>query len=262
MNIQRLCILFVFMTMLPLSVKSQGFDWVYSWNTPFKSPTLFMGGYVGTGNSTENISTNSFSDIVSCCGFNDGTGNAFRVGFNAEYWFLGDYSFQAQVGYAFESMKSSSESKPVKILVLENNKHTPKTLNRTYQLSSSGATLDIGFIGKRRLFSSHFSIATGFALSVIMPESNETKVFTEYSVPDDNRIAPQTLSTTVPDEYIVRSSVLIRPLIRCEYDVSLAKGIYAKPFIQTDYTINSRVTNTDPWRSLTIVGGIAFMFGS
>ena len=176
MNIQRICILFVFLTVQPALVKSQGFDWVYSWNSPFKSPTFFIGGYVGTGISTEFIEKNSFSDVVSCCGFNDGTGNAFRVGFNAEYWFLGDYSLQGQVGYAFESMESRSESKPIQILIRENDKQTPKTLNRSYQLSNSESTLDIGFIGKKRLFSSHFSIATGFALSVIMPESNETKV--------------------------------------------------------------------------------------
>jgi len=94
-----------------------------------------------------------------------------------------------------------------------------------------------------------------------MPKSNETKVTTEYSL-ESSTIESKSYPTIIPDDNIIRSSVLIRPLIRCEYDLSLAKGIYAKPFIQTDYTINSRVTNSDPWRSLTIMGGIAFMFGS
>jgi hypothetical protein len=261
MKIQRVVILLLILTMQSSLVKAQGFDWVYSWNSPFKSPTLFIGGYIGTGTSIETIGKNSFSDVVSCCAFNDGTGTAFRVGFNAEYWVLGDYSLQAQVGYAFESMESRSQSKPSTILVLENNRHVPKTMNRTYILSNSGSNFDIGFIGKRKLFSSHFSIATGFSLSMIMPESNETKVMTEYSI-ESSDIESKTYPTIVPNDNIIRSSVLIRPLIRCEYDLPLARGIYAKPFIQTDYTINPRVTNTDPWRSLTILGGIAFMFGS
>ena len=261
MNIQRVVIVILVLTIQSPLVKSQGFDWVYSWNSPFKTPTLFIGGYIGTGTSNESIGKNSFSEVVACCAFNDGTGKSFRVGFNAEYWILGDYSIQAQVGYASESMESRSESKPSTILVRENDRHVPKTMNRTYSLSNSGSTLDIGFIGKRRLFSTHVSIATGFSLSMIMPKSNETKVTTEYSL-ESSSIESKSYPTIIPNDNIIRSSVLIRPLIRCEYDLSLAKGIYAKPFIQTDYTINSRVTNTDPWRSLTIVGGIAFMFGS
>ncbi|MGA1277431.1 MAG: hypothetical protein ACO30P_03295 [Candidatus Kapaibacteriota bacterium] len=241
------------------TIKSQGFDWVYSWNSPFKVPKLFIGAYVGPGISSECISDDVFSKEISCCKFDDGTGNTIRAGIMAEYWIAGDYSLQATLGYGSESMDFAAERSD-SILVLEKSgRFTPKNMKRIFDLAYTGQTVDFGLIGKTRIASTHFSIATGFSLSV--PVSAFDSLSTTYTVEGLSFTPEQRFPNTLTDDFVSRSAVLFKPMVRCEYDFAVQKGIYLKTYLQTDYTLNSRVTNPGNWRSFTMLGGIAIMLG-
>lgn len=242
------------------TIKSQGFDWVYSWNSPFKAPKLFIGAYVGTGISSECVSDDVFSKEISCCKFDGGTGNAIRTGIMAEYWIAGDYSLQATLGYGSESMDFAYE-KSDSILVLEKSgRYAPKNMKRIFDLAYTGQTVDFGLIGKTRIASTHFSIATGFSLSAPV-SAFEANIQTTYTVEGQEINLERTFPTKLTDELVSRSAVLFKPMVRCEYDIAVQKGIYLKAFLQTDYTLNSRVTNPGNWRSFTMLGGIAIMSG-
>lgn len=247
------------------NVQSQGFDWMYSWNSPNSIPKAYIGGYGTFGYSKECVEPNSFTELVSCCKFGNGSGSNYSFGLTGEYWIDGIYSLQAFVGFGGASMHFESEKKKDDILVFQNGKYTPKQLYRYYTLDHETESIDFGLIGKTRIASTHFSIATGLALSVLTAKSTSINTnfeidypsFSEDFSPEEKRIPSKNITL---DNV---SSVLIRPMIRCEYDLAIARGTYCKPFIQADYTLNSRtnVTNGDSWRSLTVLGGISILFG-
>ena len=240
-------------------VLSQGFDWVYSWNSPFKSPRVFIGAYGGAGISKECNSPNTFSDVVSCCKLSEGSGTTFKTGITAEYWILGTYSLQATVGYGKETSNFHNE-RADSILVLENKRYVPKKMTRSFDLTYSGHSLDLGLIGKTRIASTHISIATGFTCSFPTIFSFETNVNTTYKVDGLNLDLEKSYPEQIPNDLIKRSAVLFKPMIRSEYDIALQKGIYLKPYLQADYTLNSRITDA-PWNSWAVLCGISLLFG-
>lgn len=246
--------------LLAPNAQSQGFDWMYSWNSPNSIPKTYIGGYANKGISFEPIQPSSFSESVSCCEFGNGSGSNYSFGLIGEYWIDGIYSLQAFVGFGGASMDFESEKKDDSILVFQNGKYTPKQLSRYYTLDHEISSIDLGLIGKTRIASTHFSIATGLALSVLTAKSTSINTNFEIDYPsflDEEKRIPSNITL---DNV---TSVLLRPMIRCEYDLAIARGTYCKPFIQADYTLNSRtnVTNGDSWRSLTLLGGISILFG-
>ncbi|MFM8840050.1 MAG: outer membrane beta-barrel protein [bacterium] len=242
---------------------SQGFDWMYSWNSPNSIPKTYIGGYANKGISHESIQPSSFTELVSCCEFGDGSGSNYSFGLTGEYWIDGLYSLQAFVGFGDASMHFESGKKNDSILVFQNEKYTPKQLSRYYTLDHEISSFDLGLIGKTRIASTHFSIATGLALSVLTAKSTSITTNFEIDYPSFSEDFSEEEKRIPSDITLDVTSVLLRPMIRCEYDLAIARGTYCKPFIQADYTLNSRsdVTNGDSWRSLTVLGGISILFG-
>jgi len=238
---------------------SQGFDWMYSWNSPNSIPKTYIGGYANKGISHESIQPSSFTELVSCCEFGDGSGSSYSFGLTGEYWIDGLYSLQAFVGFGDASMHFESGKKNDSILVFQNGKYTPKQLSRYYTLDHEISSFDLGLIGKTRIASTHFSIATGLALSSLTKKV--TSINTNFEIEDPSFSTEERIPSNITLDNV--SSVLLRPMIRCEYDLAIARGTYCKPFIQADCTLNSRtdVTNGDSWRSLTVLGGISILFG-
>ena len=241
------------------NVLSQGFDWMYSWNSPNSIPKAYIGGYGTFGYSKECVEPNSFTELVSCCEFGDGSGSSYSFGLTGEYWIDGLYSLQAFVGFGNASMDFESEKVDDYILVFKDGKYTPMKLYRHYTLDHEISSIDFGLIGKTRIASTHFSIATGLALSALTRKI--TSINTNFEIVDPSFSTEERIPSNITLDNV--SSVLLRPMIRCEYDLAIARGTYCKPFIQADCTLNSRtdVTNGDSWRSLTVLGGISILFG-
>lgn len=239
---------------------SQGFDWIESWRLPSDSPDLFIGGYTGFGMNTEYVDARSFSDVLECCQFKDGSGSGYRVGLTGEYWLMGDFSLQAQVGYG-SSSASFNANRQDSILNKDptGEKNISLNLLRDYTLTSRIQSLELAMIAKKRLFASHFSLALGFLGAITLPNDSMHELEMKVSVPgiqlDREYYTPNEMV-----KGIEVSGFLFKPIFRCEYDIAIFNEAYIKPYIQTDITLNSRVTREDPWRSLTVLGGFSILF--
>lgn len=239
---------------------AQGFDWIKSWRLPSDSPNVFIGGYTGFGMNTAFVDARSFSDVLDCCAFNNGSGYDFRFGLAGEYWLMGDFSVQAQLGFGSSTARFNA-SRQDSILLIDSlsEKVTSHVLNREYTLISSIPSMELGLIAKKRLFASHFSIAFGFSGAITLPSESMHELELKVSVPGVE--LDRELYT--PNEMIKGidiTSFIFKPLIRFEYDIAMFNEAYMKPYIQTDITLNSRVTREDPWRSLSVLGGFSVLF--
>lgn len=243
---------------------SQGFDWIKSWRLPSDSPKLFIGGYMGFGMNTEYVDAGSFSDVLECCKFNDGSGNDIRFGLTGEYWLQGDISIQGQIGYGITSASFHAQRQDP-ILIPQNDRVEKVTLIRDYTLTSRIQSLELAMLAKHRLFSSHLSIALGFSGAFTLPNDSMHELKMRANVDRIELVSKEftpnqeyTSNTMVKDIEI--TSFLFRPILRLEYDLSIFNEIYVKPYIQADITLNSRVSRDDPWRSFTFLGGFSILF--
>lgn len=260
MKCMKHCIFGIIVLFSWQNANSQGFDWIESWRLPSDSPDLFIGGYTGFGMNTEYVNARSFSNVLDCCGFKDGSGSGYRVGLTAEYWLEGDFSLQAQVGYG-SSSASFNANRQDSILYKDptGEKNISYNLLRDYTLTSRIQSLELAMIAKKRLFASHFSVALGFLGAITLPNDSMHELEMKVSVPgiqlDRENYTPNEMV-----KGIEVSGFLFKPIIRCEYDIAIFNEAYIKPYIQTDITLNSRVTREDPWRSLTVLGGFSILF--
>jgi hypothetical protein len=242
------------------NANSQGFDWIKSWRLPSDSPDMFIGGYTGFGMNTEYVDARSFSDVLECCQFKDGSGYDFRIGLTGEYWLMGDVSLQAQIGFGSTSA-SFNANRQDSILIIDRTTEKARTeiLLREYTLTSRIQSLELAMIAKKRLFASHFSVALGFLGAITLPNDSMHELEMKVSVPgmqlDRENYTPNEMV-----KGIEVTGFIFKPIIRCEYDLSIFNDLYIKPYIQTDITLNSRVTREDPWRSLTVLGGFSILF--
>jgi hypothetical protein len=242
------------------NANSQGFDWIKSWRLPSDSPDMFIGGYTGFGMNTEYVDARSFSDVLECCQFKDGSGYDFRIGLTGEYWLMGDVSLQAQIGFG-STNASFNANRQDSILIIDRTTEKARTeiLLREYTLTSRIQSFELAMIAKKRLFASHFSVALGFLGAITLPNDSMHELEMKVSVPgmqlDRENYTPNEMV-----KGIEVSGFIFKPIIRCEYDLSIFNDIYIKPYIQTDITLNSRVTREDPWRSLTVLGGFSILF--
>lgn len=248
---------------LAQDTNAQGFSWLRSWRLPSDSPMIFYGVYSSYGQNTEYVNARSFSNVLDCCSFSDGTGNDMRMGITSEYWILGDFSLQGQLGYGTTSATFSSNRED-SILIFDERTQTfcPRLLRRAYTLNSTIQSLELSLIAKKRLFSSHFSIAMGLTAAYTLPSIDMHQL--ELRIGFDSLSLPLEQELYTPAEMVKDinvSGMLIKPIFRLEYDQETVKEMYVKPYIQADITLNSRVTRVDPWRSLTILGGISLFFG-
>ena len=260
MKCMKHCIFGIIVLFSWQNANSQGFDWIESWRLPSDSPDLFIGGYTGFGMNTEYVNARSFSNVLDCCGFKDGSGSGYRVGLTAEYWLEGDYSLQAQVGYG-SSSASFNANRQDSILYKDPTGEKNNSLNllRDYTLTSRIQSLELAMIAKKRLFASHFSVALGFLGAITLPNDSMHELEMKVSVPG----IQLDREYYTPNEMVKGIDVagfLFKPIIRCEYDIAIFNEAYIKPYIQTDITLNSRVTREDPWRSLTVLGGFSILF--
>jgi hypothetical protein len=260
MNCIKHCMFGIFFLFCLQKANSQGFDWVKSWRLPSDSPDIFIGGYSGFGMNTEYVNTGSFSDVLECCQFKSGSGYDFRVGLTGEYWLQGDFSMQAQIGFGSTTARFNA-SRQDSILYIDPADEKTKTdiLLRDYTLTSRIQSLELAMIAKKRILASHFSVAFGFLGAITLPNESMHELEMKASVPgvqlDREYYTPNEMV-----KGIEVSGFIFKPIIRCEYDLALFNDAYIKPYIQTDITLNSRVTNDDPWRSLTVLGGFSILF--
>jgi hypothetical protein len=254
-------IIFGIILLLPWQIaKSQGFDWIQSWRLPSSSPEMFIGGYIGLGMNTEYVDSQSFSDVLDCCQFSSGSGNDIRFGFAGEYWLVGDFSLQTQVGFGISSANfNASREDSILLIDPEDEKTEVRVINRDYTLRSKIQSLELAMIAKKRILSSHFSVALGFSGAFTLPNEHMHELEMKISSPTIQLDRPIYTSNEMV-RGIEISGFLFKPIIRCEYDISIFNESYLKPFIQSDITLNSRVTRDDPWRSLTILGGFSILF--
>ncbi len=260
MKCMKHCIFGIIVLFSWQNANSQGFDWIESWRLPSDSPDLFIGGYTGFGMNTEYVNARSFSNVLDCCGFKDGSGSGYRVGLTAEYWLEGDYSLQAQVGYG-SSSASFNANRQDSILYKDPTGEKNNSLNllRDYTLTSRIQSLELAMIAKKRLFASHFSVALGFLGAITLPNDSMHELEMKVSVPGI-QLEREYYTPNEMVKGIEVSGFLFKPIIRCEYDIAIFNEAYIKPYIQTDITLNSRVTREDPWRSLTVLGGFSILF--
>ena len=260
MKCMKHCIFGIILLFSWQNANSQGFDWIESWRLPSDSPDLFIGGYTGFGMNTEYVNARSFSNVLDCCGFKDGSGSGYRVGLTAEYWLEGDYSLQAQVGYG-SSSASFNANRQDSILYKDPTGEKNNSLNllRDYTLTSRIQSLELAMIAKKRLFASHFSVALGFLGAITLPNDSMHELEMKVSVPGI-QLEREYYTPNEMVKGIEVSGFLFKPIIRCEYDIAIFNEAYIKPYIQTDITLNSRVTREDPWRSLTVLGGFSILF--
>ena len=260
MKCMKHCIFGIIVLFSWQNANSQGFDWIESWRLPSDSPDLFIGGYTGFGMNTEYVNARSFSNVLDCCGFKDGSGSGYRVGLTAEYWLEGDFSLQAQVGYG-SSSASFNANRQDSILYKDPTGEKNNSLNllRDYTLTSRIQSLELAMIAKKRLFASHFSVALGFLGAITLPNDSMHELEMKVSVPGI-QLEREYYTPNEMVKGIEVSGFLFKPIIRCEYDIAIFNEAYIKPYIQTDITLNSRVTREDPWRSLTVLGGFSILF--
>ena len=260
MKCMKHCIFGIIVLFSWQNANSQGFDWIESWRLPSDSPDLFIGGYTGFGMNTEYVNARSFSNVLDCCGFKDGSGRGYRVGLTAEYWLEGDFSLQAQVGYG-SSSASFNANRQDSILYKDPTGEKNNSLNllRDYTLTSRIQSLELAMIAKKRLFASHFSVALGFLGAITLPNDSMHELEMKVSVPGI-QLEREYYTPNEMVKGIEVSGFLFKPIIRCEYDIAIFNEAYIKPYIQTDITLNSRVTREDPWRSLTVLGGFSILF--
>ena len=239
---------------------AQGFDWIKSWRLPSDSPDVFIGGYSGFGMNTEFVDARSFSDVLDCCDFNDGSGYDFRVGFAGEYWLMGDFSLQAQLGLA-TSTAHFKANRQDSILMIDSlsEKVTPYILHREYTLTSQIPSMELALIAKKRLFATHCSIAFGFSGAITLQSASKHELELKVQVPG-LQLNREYYTPTEMVRGIDITGFVLKPIIRVEYDMSIFNQAYLKPYVQTDITLNSRVTRDDPWRSLTVLGGFSVLF--
>lgn len=260
MNCVKHCMFGIIILFSLQKANSQGFDWVKSWRLPSDSPDIFIGGYSGFGMNTEYVNAGSFSDVLDCCQFKSGSGFDFRVGLTGEYWLQGDFSMQAQIGFGSTTARFNA-SRQDSILYIDPADEKTKTdiLLRDYTLTSRIQSLELAMIAKKRILASHFSVAFGFLGAITLPNESMHELEMKASVPgvqlDREYYTPNEMV-----KGIEVSGFIFKPIIRCEYDIALFNDAYIKPYIQTDITLNSRVTNDDPWRSLTVLGGFSILF--
>lgn len=254
------CIFGIILLFSLQNANSQGFDWIKSWRLPSDSPNVFVGGYSGFGMNTEYVDTRSFSDVLDCCQFKSGSGYDFRVGLTGEYWLLGDFSLQAQIGFG-STTASFNANRQDSILIIDPATEKAKTeiLLRDYTLTSRIQSLELAMIAKKRLFASHFSVALGFLGAITLPNESMHELEMKVSVPGE-QLDREYYTPNEMVNGIEISGFIFKPIIRCEYDIAIFNEAYVKPYIQSDITLNSRVTNEDPWRSLTIMGGFSILF--
>ena len=138
-------------------LNAQGFEWIRSWRLPSDSTNLFIGGYSGFGMNTEYVNAGSFSDVLECCGFKDGTGNDIRLGFTGEYWVQGDISLQGQIGLGITSANFNARRED-DLLYPTDTGLKRGILTRDYTLNSHIHSVELALIAKKRLFASHFQL--------------------------------------------------------------------------------------------------------
>jgi hypothetical protein len=254
------CIFGIILLFSLQNANSQGFDWIKSWRLPSDSPNVFVGGYSGFGMNTEYVDTRSFSDVLDCCQFKSGSGYDFHLGLTGEYWLLGDFSLQAQIGFG-STTASFNANRQDSILIIDPATEKAKTeiLLRDYTLTSRIQSLELAMIAKKRLFASHFSVAMGFLGAITLPNESMHELEMKVSVPG-KKFDREYYTPNEMVKGIEISGFIFKPIIRCEYDIAIFNEAYVKPYIQSDITLNSRVTNEDPWRSLTVMGGFSILF--
>jgi hypothetical protein len=183
-----------------------------------------------------------------------------RIGFTGEYWLQGDFSLQAQLGFGLTSASfNASIQDSILLLDPSTSLYLPVLLEREYTLQSKIQSLELAMIAKKRIFESHFSIALGFSGAITLPSDSMHTLEMRVNIPN-KEVGRSSYNPSDMVRDIQVSSFLFKPLIRFEYDVQFANQTYIKPYIQTDLTVNSRTFGSNSWRTLTVLGGISYLF--
>jgi hypothetical protein len=246
-------LLFLFLlSLLPLNLFSQGFDWQYSARLPEKSPIGFIGlsGDIGFTRNTGGI---SLIEIYSpCCKFESGTGTQYSVGLKGEYWYTSDIAIDVGLRYsrANSSFKSQTES-PFSTFILKTE----------FDFESSISNIQIDFGAKTRINESHFNVGASISFSYLI---GNNFTFKESVIsPSDFYFStnPPSQSRDIPLGSVgTLHNFNISPSINISYDLSLGLGIYATPSLNASYSLTS-VVKDESWRHLELSFGISIFRG-
>ncbi len=197
---------------------SQGFNWQYSYREPTQGPNLFIGGvadYLYFDHTGEFF---LFENETVCCPYKGGTGNGFRLGLKAEYWWQGNTAFNVSMSYVKAGGKFTSLQEYPRI------NNIIQVVEFAY--NSDLRYIEFDFAAKRRLFDSHFygEVALGFMYKVSDNSTHIERVVSPAELPFSDGSTER--------EFPYREISGLRkfnflPAINIGYDLNLGDNLYA-----------------------------------
>ncbi len=215
---------------------SQGFDWQYSYREPAQGPNLFAGVIADFAYYQHQGEFILFENETVCCPYEGGSGNGFKLGLQAEYWWKGDIAFNTSISYIKAGGKFTSLQEYPRI------NNIIQVVEFAY--NSDLRYLDFEFAGKKRLFESHLfaELALGFLFKLSDNSTHIERVISPAELP----FSDGSTEREFPYREIsgLRGFNLI-PGINIGYDVNLGHNLYASLSTGIQFPIMSQSSNNN-----------------
>lgn len=230
-------LLVIFLIFGSASLYSQGFDWQYSYREPAQGPDLFAGIVADFAYYDHSGEFFLFEDQTVCCPYKGGTGNGFRLGLKAEYWWQGDIAFNVSVSY----VKAGGE--------FTTRQEYPR-INNIIQVVEFAYNSDLRYFdfeiaSKKRLFDSHFfaEAAFGFLFKISDNSTHLERVISPAELPFTDGSTER--------EFPYREISGLRgfnviPAINIGYDLNLGSNLYASISTGLKFPVMSQ-TSKNSW---------------
>ncbi len=230
---------------------SQGFDWQYSIRFPSNSPKFFVGASSSKIFST-GTSDISFSELyIPCCSFSSPVSDGFSFGLNAEYW-LNSGVEAISLSMNFRKNNFNLKATPDPVFYKNDTLYTEIINDNIINY------FDVSGLYKYRINNSHFSLSAGIMLNILL--SNYYKVRENVISLDDTFNNGETSREIINGSTNDLSKIIISPIIRVNYDLSIVNSIYSTFYADFGVNLNSMIKD-DSWRNYQFSIGIAFYFG-
>ena len=231
---------------------AQEFNWQTNHRLPFQIPKLYIGSEIAFKNSSINSDFTFIdgSDDLPCCAFDDGSGSAFSLGFNAEYWLKPKIALIATIN--FDLAKSS----------FVNTINVPSQLGETkiYQYDYEVDRTIVNFVfGSKYKFYSGFNIGADL---LFLLNLSENRKYTETIVSPVGEVFANGSPTRLIDQGRTPSfrTLNIFPEIFISKDISIKDNLYASLFVKYGLSLFNEISE-ESWRTSYQSFGIQFYYG-